>query len=296
MDEVDRAAGDAAEEDPATDRLRLGDRRPGGGVVGEGRLPGRDQLAPGARQDVVVLGVHLDQEAGAARPLHQAMDREVVHVEDGILIGRVYLGAAHAAVHDPFQVSLPAVVEVGDVEVERPVDDRARLSLPADRRKCLFEPLVRVLGGEIDIGRDASGRRRSAPTWKVVGGPSAPGVEREVGVGVDDARQHVEPGGVDGLRVGHGHARLGYLGHPAVADDDVGLSLAVVIDDGASPDQQAANAPRRGCPGRPPREPGGRAPSAAPDRPRWLRSGCPRADPSCWRRSSRHTGRGSRSR
>src|SRR5207302_10926422 len=102
----------------------FGDCGSGGRVVGERGQPRRRELAPAALDEVVVLRVHLDQQAGRSGALHQAVDREVVDVEDRALVGRVDLGAADAAVDDALQLGFPAGVQVRDVQVKRVVDVR----------------------------------------------------------------------------------------------------------------------------------------------------------------------------
>ena len=76
--------------------------------------------------------------------------------------------------------------------MERPVDHARALRLPAHGLEGLAEVLARVLGGEVDVGGHPAGGRRAAAGREVVGGAAAAGVEREVGVGVDDARKDVK--------------------------------------------------------------------------------------------------------
>jgi len=60
----------------------------------------------------------------------------------------VDLGAGHPAVDDALQRALPAIVEAGDVEVHRPVDQGRALRLLPDRVERLLEALVGVLDRE----------------------------------------------------------------------------------------------------------------------------------------------------
>src|SRR5438067_2318313 len=84
-----------------------------------------------------------------------------------------------------------------------------------------------------------AGGGRAAAADEVVGGAPAAGVEGEVGVRVDQARQDVEPGGVERLGVGVGRLAVEQVGrHPPVLDDDVDLPLAIRVDEGPPADEQ----------------------------------------------------------
>ena len=160
MHEVHGAAGRPAEQEAPTDRLGLGHGRARQAMEFQRSLALIDQLLRHAFDDGVVFRVHLDQESGLARALHQPVPGPVVRVEDRAAVSRVDLRARDAGLHQRRQVALPACGKVRDVEVDRIVDIRPTLDQIESRLERLRKTLARRLRSEIEKRRDASRGRR----------------------------------------------------------------------------------------------------------------------------------------
>ena len=223
LGEPDRAARGLA--------LDLGRARPGV-VLGVG-VAGRHRLLLVAHDGVAVLAVDHHQAAGLAGLLEHGQELLVVDHQRA-LVGHEDLEGRDALVDAVAHLGDHARLRVGDRHVEAVVDVRGAVGAPVPLLARVLQRPADVLDDEVDdAGRPARGGRRGAGVV-VVATPGAAERHREVGVVVDQPRQHQAAGGVD-LFVGRkaGPDRDDRL----ALDQHVGVERVGGGDDPPTPDE-----------------------------------------------------------
>jgi hypothetical protein len=197
-------------------------------LVVDGLLQPIDQLA--------VLGMHGAQRAELARA-HEAVHQHLVIAHDGVLVRHEVLERVDAALgRQHAHVAVHRLVPPGDGDVEAVVAGRL-LGPLAPRVVGLDDRLARARDGEIDDGRRAAGHRRGGAGEEVLGRHRAHEGQLHMRVRVDAAGQHEGARGVDDVGPS-GRFEVGADRRDGLADDqDVGLPLALRVDDGAAFDE-----------------------------------------------------------
>ena len=194
VDDVERRAGHACQLDGAVRRLTLELRRTGQRVVARRGVSRRDGLGHQDLDRVSVLGVHHDERTGLGGNLHHLEQRLVVDHE------RVFVGHEELVGRDAVLLrqsrelfECPALMQVGDCDVEAVVDQRLAFALAVPDLEGLGEGLTFALDAEVDVrGRSAEGGG-GLTRLEVVDRRLASPRHLEVRMRIDSARQHVLP-------------------------------------------------------------------------------------------------------
>ena len=146
---------------------------------------------------VPVLGVHHHERAARRCDLHRAEERLVVDLEDALVRHEELVrGDALLGQHGEL-LERPAVVEIGDGDVEAVVDQRLSVRLGVPDLERLRERLAPGLDAEVHVARRSPAGGRALTRLEVVDRDGAAERHVEMRVRVDAARQDVLAGGVD---------------------------------------------------------------------------------------------------
>ena len=185
---------------------------------------------------VPVLGVHHHERAARRCDLHRAEERLVVDLEDALVRHEELVrGDALLGQHGEL-LERPAVVEVGDGDVEAVVDQRLSVRLGVPDLERLRERLAPALDAEVHVARRSPAGGRALTRLEVVDRDGAAERHVEMRVRVDAARQDVLAGGVD-RPVGRDVEIGADERDPLALDEDVRDELVGGGDDAPSTDQ-----------------------------------------------------------